>query len=77
MINKDACDFSGLIADEKKIQDEVDSKGAADVAVYDKDYWKTDDYEMNKAVNQEKFRNLYNFDYDETKFDKETAADYE
>ena len=48
-------------------------KWEAEIAKYDDDYWKTDDYEMEDAVGKE-FKNLYDFDYDSDLYDKYTAA---
>ena len=38
--------------------------------VYDADYWQTDDWNMDKAVDNNKFKDLYGFDYQKENYDQ-------
>lgn len=69
-INTGACDFNDII-DKYELQwDEEEKRHQEDLAVYGADYWMTDDWNMDEVVDNDKFRDLYGFDYEASEYDQ-------
>jgi len=69
-VNSAPCDFSGVINEWRGKWTIWEQEHQDDLAVYDSDYWKTDDWNMDQAVDQDKFNEIYGFDYSAEDFDK-------
>jgi hypothetical protein len=69
-VNSAPCDFNGIISEWKGRWDSWEREHQEDLAVYDSDYWRTDNWNMDEAVDQDAFNEMYGFDYSAEDFDK-------
>jgi len=57
-VNSAPCDFNGIIDEWQGRWDSWEREHQEDLAVYDSDYWKTDNWNMDEAVDQDAFNDI-------------------